>query len=93
MFKDNTKSLVDVAREKAESVQLRCKKAVEICNNHQDENVILWHHRESERAVLEKLIDKDKRISVFGSQKNEDKERLLMEFADGKKQYLLTKDI
>lgn len=92
LFKDNTKSLVDVSREKAESVELRCRKAVEICEkNHENENVILWHHRESERAVLEKLIDKDKRISVFGSQKNEDKERFLMDFANGEKQYLLTK--
>ena len=76
MFKDNTKSLVDVAREKAESVELRCEEAVRICKeDHKDENVILWHHRESERSELEKRIDKEDRISVFGSQKNEDKER------------------
>jgi len=92
LFKDNTKSLVDVAREKAESLEIRCEEAVRICKeDHPNENVILWHHRESERAELEKRIDKDKRISVFGSQKNEEKERLLMDFADGKKQYLLTK--
>jgi len=91
IFKDTTKSLVDVSREKADSVSLRCKKAVEILNNHPSENVIMWHHRESERAELERLIDKSKRISVFGSQTNQDKENLLMAFANGEHQYLLTK--
>ena len=91
IFKDTTKSLVDVSREKADSVSLRCKKAVELLNNHPGENVIMWHHRESERAELERLIDKPKRISVFGSQTNQEKENLLMAFANGEHQYLLTK--
>lgn len=91
IFKDTTKSLVDVSREKADSVSLRCQKAVELLNNHPGENVIMWHHRESERAELEKLIDRAKRISVFGSQTNQEKENLLMAFANGQHQYLLTK--
>ena len=91
IFKDTTKSLVDVSREKAESVSLRCQKAVELLNNHPGENVIMWHHRESERAELERLIDRPKRISVFGSQTNQEKENLLMAFANGEHQYLLTK--
>jgi DNA modification methylase len=91
IFKDTTKSLVDVSREKADSVSLRCQKAVELLNNHPGENVIMWHHRESERAELERLIDKPKRISVFGSQTNQEKENLLMAFANGQHQYLLTK--
>ena len=91
IFKDTTKSLVDVSREKADSVSLRCKKAVELLNNHPGENVIMWHHRESERAELERLIDRPKRISVFGSQTNHEKENLLMAFANGEHQYLLTK--
>ena len=92
LFKDNTKSLVDVAREKAESVLLRCEEAVRICKeDHPDENIILWHHRESERSELEKMINKEDRISVFGSQKNEEKEQGLIDFANGEKQYLLTK--
>jgi len=91
IFKDTTKSLVDVSREKADSVSLRCQKAVELLKNHEGENVIMWHHRESERAELERLIDKSKRISVFGSQTNQEKENLLMAFANGDHQYLLTK--
>jgi DNA modification methylase len=91
IFKDTTKSLVDVSREKADSVSLRCQKAVELLNNHHGENVIMWHHRESERAELERLIDRSKRISVFGSQTNQEKENLLMAFANGEHQYLLTK--
>jgi len=91
IFKDTTKSLVDVSREKADSITIRCQKAIDILQSHEGENVLLWHHRESERAELEKLIPKESRISVFGSQSNTDKENLLMSFANGEKQYLLTK--
>jgi DNA modification methylase len=92
LFKDNTKSLVDVSREKAESIDIRCIEAVRIAKElHPNENVIFWHHRESEREMLESLIEKDLRLSVFGSQDNKIKEQYLMDFADGKSKYLLTK--
>jgi len=92
LFKDTTKSLVDVSREKAESIDIRCEKAVEICKeNHPNENVILWHHRGKELDKLEKLLKEEDTISVFGSQSNDIKEEYLMKFADGGAKYLLTK--
>jgi DNA modification methylase len=96
MFKDTTKSLVDVSREKSESVQLRVDKAFDIVQeNGIDKNWILWHHLESERMAIEK---KFKRVphhndlqSVYGSQTNAEKEDLLIDFSEGKYQILSTK--
>lgn len=92
LFKDTTKSLVDVSREKADSIDIRCEKAVQICKeNHPKDNVILWHHRGKELDKLEKLLKEEDTISVYGSQPNEVKEDNLMKFAEGKSKYLLTK--
>ena len=93
LFKDNTKSLVDSSREKRDSMELRCEKTFEITETLNDDNFILWHHRESERAELEKLYKTKSYNSVFGSQKNKIKEDLLIDFSNGKYQYLLTKPV
>lgn len=93
LFKDNTKSLVDSSREKRDSLELRCRKTFEITETLNDDNFILWHHRESEREELEKLYKTKSYNSVFGSQKNEVKEDLLIDFSNGQYQYLLTKPV
>ena len=92
MFKDTTKSLVDVSREKSESVDLRVNKAFEIIENTDpDDNWILWHHLESERMSIEKKFKGFDYKSVYGSQTNQEKENLLIEFSEGKYQILSTK--
>lgn len=93
MFKDVTKSLIDTSREKSESVELRVSKAFEIIENEfQDSNVILWHHREAERVAIEKRCSKDIVLkSVYGSQTNELKEKLLIDYSEGRYQILSTK--
>ena len=89
MFKDISKSLVDVSREKRESVIDRCNAAYEIAK--ECPSAILWHHLEAERDYLEKLFKGKESKSVFGSQPNELKEKLLSGFAHGEYPYLLTK--
>lgn len=96
MFKDNTKSLVDVSREKSESVNLRVNKAFEVVQtNDVYANWILWHHLEAERSAIDKIFKSDKKHddiqSVFGSQPNSVKEELLIDFSEGKYQILSTK--
>lgn len=57
-------------------------------------NWILWHHREAERTAIEKKFRKNPQIelrSVYGSQSNPDKEKLLIDFSEGKYQILSTK--
>lgn len=92
LFKDTTKSLVDVSREKSESINLRVEKAAEIVENKQNDSWILWHHLESERQSIEKRFKNDYNIkSVYGSQTNKEKEDLLIDFKHGRYQILSTK--
>lgn len=92
LFKDTTKSLVDVSREKSESVNLRVDKAFEIVKDDKSgSNWILWHHLESERMAIEKKFKGFDYKSVYGSQTNAEKESLLIDFSEGKYNILSTK--
>lgn len=91
LFKDTTKSLVDVSREKSESIEIRIEKAFEIVNEKPNDNWILWHHLEAERSELNRKFSEFKIKSVYGSQTNDEKESLLIDFKHGKYQILSTK--
>jgi DNA modification methylase len=90
LFKDLSKSLLEVSREKRDSLPYRINKAVEIAEEI-DGNVILWHHLEAERALLEKCFKGSNYISVYGSLNVNDKENRLIDFSENKYKYLLTK--
>jgi DNA modification methylase len=91
MFKDNTKSLIDVSREKSESVDLRVQKAFEIVQENKKENWILWHHLEKERLAINKAFRMFDMQSVYGSLTNAEKEDLLIRFKHSDYQILSTK--
>lgn len=91
LFKDTTKSLVDTSREKKESIEIRVNKTFDLVNKKPDANWILWHHRESERAELEKKFKDFDLKSVYGSQTNTEKENTLIDFKHSKFQILSTK--
>lgn len=55
------------------------------------ENYIFWHHLEDERKELEFQLKGLDYRSVFGSQTNALKEKSLIDFSEGKFQYLITK--
>lgn len=89
LFKDLSKSLIEVSKEKRESIIARCGKAYDIALDYH--SAIIWHDLESERDILEKLFKEEKSESVYGSQTNLQKENLLIDFSEGKYDYLLTK--
>jgi hypothetical protein len=92
LIKDTTKSLVDVSREKSESIDLRVDKAFEIfTQKHSSENVILWSDLESERTAIERKFKEYNIKSVYGAQTNQEKEELLIGFKKGDFQILNTK--
>jgi DNA modification methylase len=93
LFKDTTKSLVDVSREKSDSIQVRVDKAFEIIKANPGKKFILWHHREAERFALEKKFADYNYISVYGSQKNSEKEKHLIDFSEGKYDLLISKPV
>ena len=92
LFKDLSKSLVEVSKEKRDSIDARIDETMKIISEI-DGNVILWHHRESERQLLESKLKGQNYASVYGSQPNQVKEDLLIEFSNGKYKYLLTKPV
>jgi DNA modification methylase len=58
------------------------------------DNWILWHHMEAERTAIEKKFKEEDHIdlrSVYGSQTNQEKENLLIDFKHSKYQILSTK--
>lgn len=91
MFKDNTKALPDVSREKSESIQIRVDAALDIVQNSQDQNWILWHHLEAERMEIARKFKSYDLRSVYGSQSHPEKESLLIDFSERKFQILSTK--
>lgn len=93
MFKDNTKSLVDVSREKKDSIDIRVDQAFEIVSSKPTENWILWQHREAEREAIEKKFKGWDLKSVYGSQDNALKEKLLIDFSKGEYQILSSKSV
>lgn len=91
LFKDTTKSLVDVSREKSESIEVRVNKTFDIVNEKPADNWILWHHLEAERQAINKKFKDFNLKSVFGSQSNKEKEDLLIDFKHNNYQILSTK--
>lgn len=90
LFKDLSKSLLEVSKEKRDSMLARIDKAIELAINNKG-NMILWHHLEAERMMLEQRLKGQSYNSVYGSQENKLKEELLISFSEGNYKYLLTK--
>jgi hypothetical protein len=90
LFKDLSKSLLEVSREKRDSLAARINKACEIAESIND-NTIIWHHLEAERQALESNFRGQNYASVYGGLQNEKKEDMLIGFSEGNYQYLLTK--
>jgi DNA modification methylase len=88
-FANAAASLQDSSREKRESLPDRLSKMQEIVNESPDDNFLIWHHLEKERAGIENLIPEAK--TVYGSQDMETREDYLIGFGQGKYKYLATK--
>ncbi len=91
LFKDNTKSLLEVSKEKRDSMPARMNKVSEIIEQYPDDSFIVWHHLEAERAILERNFKGTDYVSVYGSMPNPEKEKRVIDFSEGKHKYLLTK--
>jgi DNA modification methylase len=91
LFKDNSKSLLEVSREKRDSISARINKVSEIIDQYPNQKFIIWHHLENERQLLERNFKDTNYISVYGSLKNDVKEKNIIDFSENKYDYLLTK--
>lgn len=89
MIRDAAFSLQDAAREKRESIQPRLAKAMKIMESDPEAHFILWHDLESERHAIEKAIPEA--VTVYGSQDYDERERRVIDFAEGESRILATK--
>lgn len=69
------------AKEKQRSLKDRVQKMKELHEEDPEKHVILWHDLEAERKAIEKAFPESK--SVFGSQKLEIREDIVMDFSNG----------
>lgn len=81
--------LKDAAHEKRESIYLRVEKMLKIVKRDKKAHYLIWHDLEAERHAIQKALPKAK--DVYGSQDMDEREQRIMDFADGKFQYLSTK--
>ena len=91
LFNDASKGLSEASKEKRESLIARTEKAIDIVNIDKEKHWLLWHDLEDERKLIEKILPDTK--TVYGSQKNELKEKLLNDFKHGKYKRLATKPV
>jgi len=89
MFRDTAVDLHSASREKRESLSIRVEKMAEIIRNDLDSHYIIWHDLEDERRAIEKVLPDVS--SVYGSLDLEKREQRIIDFSDGKTQYLATK--
>ncbi|AVR47570.1 DNA methylase N-4 [Christiangramia fulva] len=91
MFKNAAFSLAEAAREKRESLDSRIQKLLELREENPGSHRIIWHDLEAERKAIKKAIPES--VSVYGSQKLEDREESIRAFSDGEIQELSTKPV
>lgn len=81
MLAETAIGLEGSAKEKRRSLKQRIEKMKDIHNEDPDKHVILWHDLEDERKAIEKAFPNSK--SVFGTQKLELREEIVMQFSSG----------
>lgn len=91
MFRDAALGLNDAARERRDNMPGKIARVVEIINRpeNKDDHFLLWHDLEDERHALCKAIPGCK--AVYGSQDEDEADRNVMDFKNGKLKYLAAK--
>lgn len=93
MFRDAALGLQDAAREKRESLPARIAKMEEIIGDDADSHFLIWHDLEAERHEIMKSLPSEhfNSAQAFGSQDIDKREQTIIDFSQGRIQYLATK--
>lgn len=91
MFRNAALSLQDAAKERRDNMPAKIDKVIEIINRpeNKDDNFLIWHDLEDERKELCKQIEGCK--SVYGSQDDNEADRIIDDFKEGRMKYLAAK--
>mgnify|MGYP007071590916 FL=1 len=82
MFRDTALGITSAAKEKRESLPQRMHKLMEIRADAPLAHRVLWHDQERERKAIEDAIPNAR--SVYGSQDLDERERRIIDFAEGR---------
>jgi superfamily II DNA or RNA helicase len=86
MFTPIAKTMTEVRHEQKETELLRCKRAVELAKG---KTSVYWCNTNNESAILKDLDSEA--VEIIGSQSIEKKEKILLDFAEGKIKRIITK--
>lgn len=91
MFREAALGLADAAKERRDNMTEKIARVAEIVNRpeNKDDHFLLWHDLESERIALCNAIPGCK--AVYGSQDDEEADRMIADFKDGRLKYLAAK--
>lgn len=89
MFRDAALGLKDAAREKRDTLPARIEAMQTILDADPGSSYILWHDLEAERHAIQSAIPEA--VSVYGTQDLDDREQAIVDFSEGKFQYLSAK--
>jgi DNA modification methylase len=89
LIRDAALGLKNAATEKRDSIGARVDKMMEIIKESPEDHFILWHDLESERHAIKAALPAAS--EVFGSLDLDEREQRIIDFSDGRSQYLATK--
>lgn len=89
LMNDAATSLTDAAREKRDSIELRVAMAKEIVDSDPEAHFILWHDLEAERHAIKAALPDT--VDIYGSMDYEERERRVIDFAEGRCRLFATK--
>ena len=91
LFKNISLGVSQASGEKRDSLPARTAKMAEIVRNDPDNSYILWHDLEDERRAIQEVLPEA--VSIYGSQDLDVREQAIIDFSDGKFQYLSAKPV
>lgn len=91
IFRSGAVSLKDAAREKRDSLPEKIARVVEILNRpeNKDDHFLIWHDQERERHAICSAVPGCK--AVWGSQDEDEADRYVADFKEGRLKYLAAK--
>lgn len=91
LFKNVSLGVSQASGEKRDSLSQRIGKMVEILQADPHSSYIIWHDLEDERRAIEQAVPSA--VSVYGAQDLDEREQAIVDFSDGKFQYLSAKPV
>ena len=91
LFKNVSLGVQQASGEKRDSLDQRIAKMAEILRGDPNNSYILWHDLEDERRAIQQAVPSA--VSVYGSQDLDEREQAIIDFSDGKFQYLSAKPV